>query len=158
MFRRFGGLAKAGHFGRPFKWQAHLEPAGRQGSAVGSRGPLGLLPHQWGVEVHQASSPHLSKISRNVCGPYAYGHGPRSPHTPFLSRTQQRSFSFLSRDLILGLCSCDVVVADVVGCISTDVAGCCCCFERADVAVFCLNRILLFKGTVVPSGSCLSVE
>ena len=52
MFRRFGGLKKTGGFVKPFTWQVHLDPAGREGSAVGSRGPLGLLPHQWGVEVH----------------------------------------------------------------------------------------------------------
>ena len=48
-----GCLKKRGGFGRPFKWQAHFDPAGvRDLPAAGSRGPLGLLPHKWGVEVH----------------------------------------------------------------------------------------------------------
>ena len=36
----------------------HLEPAPREGSASGSRGPLGLLPNNWGIEDRKDSSPH----------------------------------------------------------------------------------------------------
>ena len=80
--RNGGSLKKTSGFGRLFEWQAHPDPAGREGSAVGSREPLGLLQHQWGVEVHQASSPRLSKTNRNFCGPYAYSHGTEMPPYP----------------------------------------------------------------------------
>ena len=36
----------------------HLDPPGREGSAAGSRGPLGLLPINRGIEDRKDSSPH----------------------------------------------------------------------------------------------------
>ena len=52
MFRQPGGRKKTEGFGRPFEWQAHVEPADPVGSAAGIRGALGLLPYQWGIELH----------------------------------------------------------------------------------------------------------
>ena len=53
MFRRSGGLNETGGFSRSFKWQAHLDPAGREGSAcrLESR-TIWPPPAPMGIEVH----------------------------------------------------------------------------------------------------------
>ena len=45
-----GSLKKTGVFGRLLRRQAQLDPAGREGSAPGSRGLLSLLPNNKGIE------------------------------------------------------------------------------------------------------------
>ena len=63
-----GRLKKTGGFGRPFKWQAHLDPAGvRDLPAAGSRGPLGLLPRQWGSRsIRPLPTPFHEQLPRAV--------------------------------------------------------------------------------------------
>ena len=51
-------LKKTGGFGALLRGKAHVEPADPGGSATGSRGPLGLLPNNGGIEGRKDSSPH----------------------------------------------------------------------------------------------------
>ena len=69
MFRRSGFLKKTGDFGSQFKLIAHLDPAGREGSAPGCRGLLGLLPNNGGIEDRKDSyPPYFQAVSSKVGG------------------------------------------------------------------------------------------
>ncbi len=57
---------KTGDFGSQFKLIAHLDPAGREGSAPGCRGLLGLLPNNGGIEGREDSSPQHSPTAAVV--------------------------------------------------------------------------------------------